>query len=366
MKERHRRRVDVEAVKAAAMGHWPSIFNALAPDLSHAVERLGKKVPCPAGCEGKRSFRLFRQASGGGICSKCGPKPDGFEVLQWQNGWSFIEAVREVDRWLGGIGTGGTPRRRLPTPVIIDKADPEESSRRRNRLRSVWSESVPMTDPAAEPARRYLHNRGLALDRYPATLRFHPRLASYDEDRNFEGYWPAMVALVVDRAGSPVTIHRTYLTREGTKAPVEDEKKLMAYPNERQLSGGAIHLSGTGHVLNVAEGIETALAVGMMTGSSVWATVSAPQMANLRVGHPVKAVWIWADLDRSGAGQEAARILCERLREEGFQASVVTPNVLIPEGKKSVDWLDIYNDWYESVVVDRVSLIRRCQCRIAA
>lgn len=203
------------------------------------------------------------------------------------------------------------------------------------------------------------------MKEYPKTVRFHPGLKSYDEDGKFEGTFPAMVALVVDKNGDPITVHRTFITATGNKAPVQSAKKLMAYPSDRELSGGAIHLSGTGRVLNVAEGIETAFAVQQMVGGSIWATVNASMMRNLEVGEPVEALWVWSDLDRSGDGQSAASELVSRVREEGKRAVRELPPVPIPAGMKSVDWLDIYNDWYQGIAKDKGNLVRRMQLRVA-
>ena len=147
-------------------------------------------------------------------------------------------------------------------------------------------------------------------------VRFHPALGYWQHNDHDEaeliGRFPAMVALVTGADGMPVTVHRTYLTADGRKAPVAEPKKLMGYPGHR-LVGGAIRLSAPGPVLGVAEGIETALAVHLRTGMPVWSAVSAGLLARLEPPAGTSLVVIWADRDRSGAGEAAALTLRERL-----------------------------------------------------
>ena len=59
-----------------------------------------------------------------------------------------------------------------------------------------------------------------------------------------------MLALVTDDEGRIVTLHRTYLTPEGIKAPVEAPKKLYA----GGARGGLIRLGEPSDVLGIAEG----------------------------------------------------------------------------------------------------------------
>jgi len=146
-----------------------------------------------------------------------------------------------------------------------------------------------------------------------------------------------------------VTIHRTYLTQDGKKAPVDSPKKLMSYPKDRKIIGGAIRLVDPGPVLAIAEGLETALAVLEGTGLPVWCAVNALLLENFVPPPGVERVVVFADKDRptdqhpSGHGQEAAKRLVQRLWEMGIKASAIVPAGSIPPGQKSLDWLDILN-----------------------
>ena len=52
---------------------------------------------------------------------------------------------------------------------------------------------------------------------------------------------------------------------------------------------------------------------------------------------------IFGDKDLSEDGQNTAHELAERLAKEGYEVQVHIPENDIPEGKKSVDWEDVYN-----------------------
>jgi hypothetical protein len=60
-----------------------------------------------------------------------------------------------------------------------------------------------------------------------------------------------MVALVTTGAnGTPIAIHRTFLTRDGRKAPVAPQKMMLG-----RCRGGAVRLAGPHDLLMIGEGI---------------------------------------------------------------------------------------------------------------
>lgn len=337
----------VEEVRAAAHGRWGMILASLAPQLQPAIDRAGRHVPCPVH-GGKDGFRVFKdmEETGGSVCNTCGINTDGFATLMWANGWDFPTALRMVAECLRIGGARARPVRwTKPVPRKSDTA--EEDEKIRQSLNRVWNETIPISDRDAEPARLYLARRGISISP-PETLRFHPELGFYEGEEKI-GSYPAIVAMVQDRDGNPVTIHRTYLTADGHKAPVESPKKLMRHPSTRTLTGGAIRLTEANTLLALAEGLETALAVIEGTGLPVWCAVNAHLLANFVPPPTVRQVIIYADKDRpteqhpKGHGQEAARQLVQRLWAMGVKASAIVPAGEIPPGQKSLDWLDILN-----------------------
>lgn len=339
-----------DEVRPLAEGWWERILSALAPQLQPALEKAGRHVPCPVH-GGKDGYRLFKDVdvTGGSVCNTCGAFPDGFSTLMWANAWDFATTLKEVANYLGigeALSASVTPIRAASPPVPATTQDDDESARR--RLNHVWKASLPMLSPAAEPGRLYLARRGLPVIP-PDIIRFHPALGYY-EDRKKTGEWPALVAMVSDAQGNPVTLHRIYLTPDGMKAPVEAPKKLMSFPSTREIMGGAIRLGpAKGPVLAVAEGLETALAVLEATGWPVWCAVNATLLAALVPPEGVSQILVFADKDRAtkqhpkGHGQEAARHLVQRLWELGIQASAIIPAREILAGNKSLDWLDVFN-----------------------
>ena len=214
------------------------------------------------------------------------------------------------------------------------------------RIQSVAQGVVQLDHPTAEPIRRYLINRGLAdiLNDLPdpAVLGSHPAL-EYWQDRQLIGMFPAQMARVQAPNGATATMHRTYLTDDGHKAPVTDPKKIMTPIYQGATQGAAIRLYQADDILGVAEGVETALAVRLATRMPVWAAVTAGGLEHLLLPNSIRTVHVWADLDRSGTGQKSAEVLAKRLTMEGRTVFIHCPPGPIPDGAKGVDWLDIWS-----------------------
>lgn len=340
--------MNADKCREKAAGRWDSVLETLAPQLIPALDHKGRRhVACPVH-GGKDGFRVFKDVSerGASICNTCGRFSDGFATLMWANGWDFRTTLNEVSKYFGEGSSGqylGAAMRRVPPPKPpAPKTNPETL---RYVLNKVWCESVPITSRAAEPARLYLARRGLSIAPQKS-LRFHPALMYVDENDN-KSYHPGILALVQGADGSAVTLHRTYLTPEGAKADVEAPKRLMSYPEDRKILGGAIRLVPAGRVLGVAEGIETAHAVIEGTGLPTWPTVNAWMLAGFVPPVGVEQLIVFVDKDRPspqhplGHGQEAAKQLVQAAWKRGIKAMAITPAGEIPQGEKSLDWLDI-------------------------
>ncbi len=344
-------RLESAVVRDHAQNQWIGILGRLAPSLEAALARPGRHVPCPVH-GGRDGFRVFRDVNqtGGGICNTCGSFRDGFSLLMWANGWPFREALESVARDLrletGGAWTAPKPRSNRQPAQRRDQAGAEDS------LRRVWEETIDPTASRAEPLRRYLLRRGIEPMPDPGVVRFHPGLGYYEKLEGQERsirveIYPAMIARVADSQARPVALHRTYLTADGRKAPVESPKKLMTPCGPIQ--GGAIRLFPAGPEMGVTEGIETALAVRQRTEMPVWAAVSAALLERWEPPTGTRLVVIWADLDRSGTGQAAASALRDRLLAEGLQVACHLPPGPIPDGAKGLDWADLWRLQLRSV-----------------
>ena len=344
--------IDSGIVRNAARGSWLSILDALAPELKRAISKPGRHIPCPVH-GGKDGFRLFRDAdiSGGGICNTCGSKPDGFSLLMWLRDWSFPDALSAV---ADTNGVSADIRHQKPVivvrePVFTTSKSPVDNDRIKAALRTVWQESKSIRHPEAEPVRLYLQSRGLDsfIPDWPS-IRFHPKMPYRDEDGKLIGHFPAMLALV-EKGNEAITIHRTFLTNDGRKAPVDFPKKMMPAPSNKLVVGSAIRLENPGRVLSVTEGIETALAVIEATGMVTWPLISSTLMATFIIPSGVEKLIIWADLDRLNLvtgyrpGSEAARKLAARANAQGVDVVIREPNGPLPDNVKGIDWLDVFN-----------------------
>lgn len=341
---------DKKDVMERAEGCWLGIFQSLAPELTKYQERAGVSGPCPVH-GGRDGFRIFRKTAGtssGGMCQTCGIKPNGLELLMWVRQWDFHTALQEVGALLGVKDKYGRVGSSGPQ-IIVKPAVPHDAPKApndewlRSALMKLWDETVPLTDAIAEPARLYLRSRQiLAWDRSELSrcVRFHPSMTYQGEDGKRSKH-PGIVCALIDPDQRAVTINRHYLTVKGEKAAVEEPKRMFPIPSDMHLPGCAIPTSSPGETLDVCEGLETALSVETATGMPVWPLVNSYLLGLFTPPVCVKTVRIWADKDRSGAGQQAALDLKKRLWEMGIKAQILLPDMPIPDGQKSVDWNDV-------------------------
>lgn len=357
-------RYDVQSLKTACEGRWKEIFSALIsnPVFHEAMNANGKKHgPCPVN-GGKTKFRLFPdwELKGGGISNDEEPKSlaNGINMIMWVNNQDFVTVCKNIEDFLGGTYREEemTPQQKAALAKRAKEIEEkkkaeqaEEDRRNRDRLNKVWQGTLDNDSPEALPLRKYLVNRGLDAFGLPETMRFHPALPYSDSEENFLGTFPGIVSLVTDVEGKPVTLHRTFLSEDGRKAPVEEAKKLMGYVKlENDMRGTGIKMGKIGRILHVAEGLETILSVMVsINETSAISAINSNNLASLVVPDQVEIVVIWADHDRVNpktgyaAGLHAAEALLNVLRGIGVKAFIVLPKRDIPENAKSVDWNDI-------------------------
>jgi hypothetical protein len=189
----------------------------------------------------------------------------------------------------------------IATPARAVAAQERENTpaQVRERLDRIFRHTQPVTPD--DPVHRYLtETRGLALPVIPRTLRYHPRLYHGPT----ETFLPAMVALVMDHAGKPVAIHRTWLNALTADKAFSQDSRMVLGP----CRGSAVHLAGNedSKQLLIGEGIETTLAAAQLAavgpGVAVWACLSTSGMKTLIVPHRFRRVVIAADHDLNGAG----------------------------------------------------------------
>lgn len=287
-------------IRPMMLGKWrPALLALGLPEEFLDVRQHG---PCPM-CGGKDRYRWTNwQERGGYICSQCG-HGDGFTLAMGALGMSFRETVEALRAWLGEAPVhrpyiARTSERR---PEIVGLTA---------RCKRILASSA--TCDAVEAAARYLEARGLAGT--PAKdIRAHAGVdylrAGQGKSVELVGHYPALVGIVRDNAGAPVTLHLTYLDRDGSKAKVDAPRKLLSVVGDGSV---AIRLATVdGDTMGIAEGIETALSASLIHGIPVWSALNAPLLARFTPPRNVSRLIVYAD--RDAAGMEAAWRLRDRL-----------------------------------------------------
>lgn len=324
----------IQRVQNAASGRWLEILiSAGIPETM--LLRLNR--PCPL-CGGRDRFSFYKdKPDGHWFCRGCG-YGDGLDLLRKWRGERFMDALVYLERVLGLPDFQRREMQSLRIARAMPNGEGDDGKRRRAKLEALWQEAKTLsTVPATDPVRLYLASRGL-YGRSIGELRSHPLLDYWEElddgEKSHER-WPAMLALVTDDDGRIVTLHRTYLTPDGAKAPVECPKKLYA-GNTR---GGLIRLGEPGDILGIAEGIETALSARTIFKMPVWSAVSVGGFQNFtKVPDGVRKVVVFGDNDTSFTGQAGAYALAARLRRENPALEI---EVEIPQ-TAGCDWSDVW------------------------
>lgn len=348
-------KLDKEAVKNQARGRWLDMLPALDSRLSDACEHVGVHVPCPMGTGSRDGFRLESSSAldGHAFHNQVDNKilSDGFGVLAWLNNWSFYESLKAVHHYLNDGYKPELENRTIPH----NEADRLQA--RKEAVKKILSYAKSTPNQATE---LYLHNRGLdaAININSPSLLHHAGVSIQYKGKvlkDTSGSWVTVPALIGRLSSSRgwLGVSLVRVTKEGNKADeyiqqaIEEHMGLVpSHVSSKQLlkttdsmNGGAIRLGKAGSVLCVGEGLETMLAVATRLNTlSVAACCTAQLLEAFEVPPQVKRLLIFADKDRQGRGEEAAKKLKNRLKQ--LSVEVFLPPSPIPESLKGIDWLD--------------------------
>jgi hypothetical protein len=202
--------------------------------------------------------------------------------------------------------------------IYEDRRERDDDDRRRDYALSIWRASW---RGEGSLAATYLASRGIKLDPWPATLRFHPRCPRPEKATPL----PAMLGLVEHVERGPVGIHATYLKDDGSGKAEVERAKVMFGP----VGGGAVRfgMPVAGQELAVGEGIESTLSVAAACSMPAWAALSANGIRNLILPPEATHVVIAADNDANGTGQGAACSAAKRFLSEGRSVKIALPPV---------------------------------------
>ena len=286
----------------AARGRWRELLPALGIDTRFLT---GKHVSCPV-CGGTDRFRFDdRDGSGSFFCSQCGAG-DGFTLAMKVTGKSFRQIADSVAYELGVCNT------------LYQQNSVKPKNDQRKLMQSVWDGAVEPKE--GSPVSLYLQNR------------FGCRWPSKALRERCDKI--ALIAKITGADDKPVNLHVTYLTKDGQKADVTPNRKVL--PGSLP-EGCAIRLAPAAGIMGVAEGIETAISASLMFDMPVWACVNANLLAKWVPPEIAKVVYVFGDNDLNYTGQAAAYRLANRLAVQ-FKLGV---EIRIPD-LPGTDWNDIH------------------------
>lgn len=217
--------------------------------------------------------------------------------------------------WKGRAGgDSNTPEPRPITSI----GDHGIAERKRERLRRIWRDTVPLEHRNAYAVRQYLEARALGevLKDPPPGLRAHPAVEYWDGTESL-GAFPAMIAMLHNPDNVPITLHCTFLRQDGcAKAGVPSPKKILGVPVRGATKGAAIRLySPRSGVLGVAEGIESALSLHLIVKIPTWAAFCADNLVRVQLPSDLRELHIGVDLDESHKGEQVALGLAKRVHQ---------------------------------------------------
>src|SRR5262249_8410289 len=144
-----------------------------------------------------------KHGDGTWICTHCGAG-QGIKLVKLFTGITDYASIAEKIEAV--IGTA--PRDPVRTELSEEAA--------RAAMNKLWRASNPVSP--GDPVDLWMRQRGLGASSYPACLRTHVGLRHSGPPLTVH---PGMLAMVSAPTDEPVMIHRTFLTPDGTKAPVD-------------------------------------------------------------------------------------------------------------------------------------------------
>lgn len=280
-------------IRKRCAGKWSKLLPALGVDPNYLT---GKPGSCPI-CGGKDRFRWDNAAgSGSFFCNQCG-SGDGFILAMKVRGVSFREIVDEINRMVEAL------------PVEMPKEQPSNKAYLRQLMSDTWKGSYEIV--FGDPVSLYLESRMIYDSYLPDSLRTYKK-CKYNDDGDPK-WFPAMLAKVVGMDGVPINIHRTYLTDDGKKAPVDKPRKMMPGSLPKGCSVRLSPSKDVGAILGIAEGIETAMSCSKLFGIPVWSAINARMLLSWEPPSPVTEVVVFSDNDANFTGQSSAFSLANRL-----------------------------------------------------
>ena len=215
------------------------------------------------------------------------------------------------------------PPKKLP-PVVSNPLTPEQQ-RSLQYARRLAKESRPMAGTLAE---RYLReHRGITLDTFPDSVRFHPGIYS----RRNESIHPALLVVAKDSSNQVQAVQAIFLDKNtAQKADVEVKKQTWGRPSQ-----GSVVLQSLGKtptsagITYLAEGPETALSVYQaLSGADVRITLGKSNFKNIDAAKTHQNMVLC--LDNDGHNPQSDRLIhfaAEQLQHQGKTVWIAQPKI---------------------------------------
>lgn len=208
------------------------------------------------------------------------------------------------------------------SPAASSTLTPEQQ-RSLRYARQLAQESQPVAGTLAE---RYLReHRGIVLDTWPDSVRFHPGIYS----RRNESVHPALLVVAKDSVNQVQAVQAIFLDKDtAQKADVEVKKQTWGRPSQ-----GSVALQALGQapiskgVTYLAEGPETALSVYQaLGGADVRITLGKSNFKNIDPANTHANVVLCLDNDgHSPQSDRLIRFAAEALQQQGKTVWMAQP-----------------------------------------
>jgi hypothetical protein len=296
------------------------------------LKRAGREyvAECPFHADRKPSLTI-NDDKGLYKCFPCGASGDAFGFVMEYQGVGFLEAVAAVGALYGitveaeiSDGLSEADRARLRAErdrrrgVVRFFRGVQTALEARETLaaaRRIWLDA----QAAPDVPLRYLAGRGINLRGLPRAMRAHRALYHGPSDSR----WPGLVSLLEGPYGV-AGIHRTYLTTDGAKAPVDPAKMTLGPYLE---AGACLRLQNAATRVALAEGIESALSAAQVIHQErqrsddpqlhwpVWAVLCLEGFRKVVLPESIRDVLIMPDADENPEAKDGRRSAREAARE---------------------------------------------------